>query len=270
MKSFEHITAESFEQASAQLKKGKAGGTVVMAGGTDLMNVLKQALLPEYPETVINLKEIPGSSGILDQGDYIEIGALTKLVDVVESPIIGEKVSGMAEAAHSIATPLVRNTGTVGGNVCQDVRCWYYRYPHEGGGRMVCARKGGEQCYAIQGESRYHSIFGGMKTGLTPCTVECPASTDIPAYMEKLRAGDYDAAAEIIMRANPMPMITSRICPHPCQNKCNQNHYGDQVNVHAVERKLGDYILENASNFILHRQMKPVRKLALSVPGPAA
>ncbi|NCB74350.1 MAG: FAD-binding protein [Clostridia bacterium] len=266
MKTFEHYTSKTFEEASELLKQGK---NVVVAGGTDLFGTMSKAILPEYPEAVIDLKEISEGEGIKDNGGTIEIGALTKLADVVDSQIILKKAPAMAQAAHSVATSIVRNTGTVGGNVCQDVRCWYYRYPHEGGGRFLCQRKGGAECYAVHGDNRYHSIFGGMKAGITPCTRECPAGTDIPAYMEKLRAGDYDGAAEIIMEVNPMPMITSRICPHPCQDKCNQLGNGDCVNIHAVERSMGDYILADIGKFYPAPKTETGKKLAVIGAGPS-
>ncbi len=266
MKSFKHITARTFEEASEKLKQGE---NAVIAGGTDLMGVMNKAILAKQPETIIDIKEIPEGYGIKDKGDHLEIGALTKLVDLVESPAIQKKVPIVAEAAHSVATGLVRNAGTIGGNICQDVRCWYYRYPHEGGGRFDCQRKGGNECYAVHGDNRYHSIFGGMKAGVTPCTKDCPAGTDIPAYMEKLRAGDYDGAAEIIMNVNPMPMITSRICPHPCQDKCNQLGSGDCVNIHTVERSVGDHILANASKFYTAPKTETGKKVAVIGAGPS-
>ena len=139
-----------------------------------------------------------------------------RLVDIEESPLVAQELEAVQEAARSIASPIVRNAATIGGNLCQDVRCWYYRYPDNIGGRLLCARKGGEECYAIHGKNQYHSIMGGMKTGGTECSLECPAGTDIPAYMQKIREDDWDAAAEIILRANPMPMLTSRVCPHTC------------------------------------------------------
>ena len=85
---------------------------------------------------------------------------------------------------------------------------------------------------------------------MTPCTQGCPAHTDISAYMEKLREGDVDEAARIILRANPMPAITSRVCAHFCQEKCNREQYDERVNVGAVERYVGDYILEHHERFM--------------------
>ena len=238
MKKFSHINAGSFEEASEALKSYEKAQPV--AGGTDLIGTLKQNLLPDYPELLVNLKEIPDTGYIRDNGDTVSIGALTKLCDIEESGLLAGGLNAVREAARSIASPIVRNAATMGGNLCQDVRCWYYRYPDNIGGRLMCARKGGEECYAIHGRNQYHSVMGGMKAGITPCSAECPAGTDIPAYMQKIREDNWDGAAEIIMQVNPMPMLTARVCPHTCQTKCNQCQHGDSVSIHSVERALGD------------------------------
>ncbi|MDR1509280.1 MAG: FAD binding domain-containing protein [Synergistaceae bacterium] len=261
MRPFEHKNATTFEEASTLLTQVENGKAAVLAGGTDLLNGFKQAILAEYPDSVINLKSIPGSAGISNDGAGVTIEALTTLTDIAESDAVREKAVALAEAAHSVASPLIRNIGTIGGNICQDVRCWYYRYPHSAGGRMNCARKGGATCYAVRGENRYHSILGGMKAHVSECTKGCPAGTDIPAYMAKIREGDWDTAARIVMRVNPMPMITSRICPHPCQDDCNQTQYGDCVSIMCVERSLGDYILDRAEVFYA----KPVKETGKNI-----
>ena len=100
---------------------------------------------------------------------------------------------------------------------------------------MVCRRKGGDHCYAEQGDNRYHSIFGGVRMGTTACRAACPAGTDISAYMEQVRLGNFAGAAQIIMDVNPMPMITSRVCAHFCQAACNQNGHGESVAIRNVE-----------------------------------
>lgn len=264
MRPFELINVKSFEEAAER----KAKSADLMAGGTDLLNVYKHGLLEEHPQYVLNLKTIPDSEGIEEDDRWLTIKAMTKLSEIGESELINSKAKGLAQAALSVATPLIRNVGTIGGNICQDVRCWYYRYPHEAGGRIDCSRKGGAVCYAIQGENRYHSIFGGRKTHADPCTKGCPAGTDIPAYMEMIRKGKWDEAARIIMKVNPMPMLTSRICPHPCQDSCNQRQYGDCVQIHCVERTLGDYILKNASRFYVGPEKETGKKAVIVGAGP--
>jgi NADPH-dependent glutamate synthase beta subunit-like oxidoreductase/CO/xanthine dehydrogenase FAD-binding subunit len=269
MRHFEYMQAESFADASAALKEREGGRMAVMAGGTDLLGVLKENILEDCPETVIGLKGIKEADYIKTDGDKVEIGAMTKLSKIASSEEIAGRVPILAEAAYSVATPIIRNVATIGGNICQDVRCWFYRYPHQIGERFDCMRKGGNECYAIRGDNRYHSIFGGMKTHATPCAAGCPAATDIPAYMERIRAGDIHTAANIIMEANPMPMITSRVCAHDCQLKCNRTETDESVAIHLVERKIGDYILENSDKFFAPPAKETGKKVALVGSGPA-
>lgn len=269
MKYFEHESAATFDEAVSLLKESPKGKTVVMAGGSDLIGVLKEQILEDYPEKVVDLKTVRGGEYIKQDGDTIEIGALTKLCDIVKSDLLNEKAPVLSQAARSVATPLIRNVATMGGNICQDVRCWFYRYPHGIGGRMDCMRKGGKECYAVMGDNRYHSIFGGMKVHTTPCSVQCPANTDIPAYMERLRQGDVEGAAHILMEANPIPMITSRVCAHTCQEQCNRCGSDESVSIHGVERYVGDYILEHPDTFYRAPETETGHKVALVGAGPA-
>ena len=274
MKNFEHVNVKSFDEAGEVLKSGKKGSKVVIAGGTDLVTELRTNILPNYPDTLVNLKSINGGS-IEETADSITIGALTKLADIVDSSVVTEHAAALQEAAHSVATPLVRNTATIGGNICQDVRCWYYRYPEDGGGIFECYRKGGAECYAIRGENRYHSIFGGMKIGLTPCAKQCPANTDIPGYMEEIRKGNIDGAARILMMYNPMPALTSRVCAHLCEGKCNRNVYhtknlqDEPVSIHNMERFVGDHIFAHAEEYYQAPAQETGKKIGVVGAGPA-
>lgn len=265
MKHFNYTSATSYEEAAELLREGN---TVLMAGGSDLIGVLKDKLLPDYPEHIVSLGAMSDSAYIEEDEKSYRIGAMTKLNDLAENGLLKSGMPILPEAAHSIASPLIRNSGTVGGNLCQDVRCWFYRYPDIAGGALNCVRKGGEQCYAIHGDNRYHSVYGGMKAGTPPCKEECPAGTDIPGYMEQLRIGNMDRAAEILMRVNPMPMFTGRVCAHTCQSMCNQNKYGDSVNIHACERTLGEYILANAEKFYAAPQNETNKKVGIIGSGP--
>lgn len=262
MRPFNHLNAKSLDEAIAALQKGEAN---VLAGGVDLLGTLKDNISPEYPRTVINLKTIPGLDYIKEEDGVLKIGATTRLADIGRSEVVRKAAPALAEAAEATATPNIREMGTLGGNIAQLPRCWYFRKLEN---RFYCDRKGGNTCYAIQGDNRYHSIFGGLKPHASPCTQECPAGTDIPAYMAELRKGNWDAAAEIILKANPLPMFTSRICPHPCQDKCNQCEYGDGVNIHAVERSLADYIMEHADKYYAAPAKETGKKVAIIGGGP--
>ncbi len=269
MRYFEHTDARSFEEASQLLESAEAGKKVVIAGGSDLIGVLRERILEQAPDQVINLKTIPDSAYIKSDGWTIKVGALTKLKDITSSAEIKEKLPALAQAAASVATPLIRNVATIGGNICQDVRCWFYRYPQEVGGRLDCSRKGGDICYAINGDNRYHSIFGGMKAHAAPCESSCPAGTNIPGYMAKLREGDIEGAANIVLQANPIPMITSRVCAHFCQEHCNRAVSDENLATGNVERFVGDYVLENVDKFYAPPTKETGKKIAIVGSGPA-
>jgi xanthine dehydrogenase YagS FAD-binding subunit len=170
MKPFRHINARTITDAiSALSKKSK-----ILAGGTDCLGVLKNRVLPIYPETLVNIKTIPGLRYIKENAEGLKIGALTTLADIAESPIIRERYGVLANAAESVASPQIRNMGTIGGNLCQDVRCWYYRCSPLTGRSYLCYRKGGRECFAVAGDNRYHAIIGGKA-----CFAVCPSDTAI-------------------------------------------------------------------------------------------
>ena len=266
MKNLTYKNPASVEEAVSFLMEP---GTVAMGGGTDLLGVLKDGLLPEYPGQVVNLKNIPGLNRIEEQEDGLHIGAAATLRDVADSPVVGSRWPALQTAAKSVATPNLRNTATVAGNICQDIRCWYYRYPDILGGKINCARKSGHLCSAMMGENRYHSIFGAAKVCETPCTGKCPAHTDISAYMEMVRAGEYESAARVLLEVNPMPAITSRVCAHFCMEGCNRNTYDESLNVGSIERFLGDYILEHADQFLTKPERENGKHISIVGSGPA-
>jgi len=263
MKNFTHVNAASLEEASLLLtKNGKAR---VIAGGTDLLGALKGNIHAEYPELLINLKTIPDLDYIREQDGCIRIGALTKLHDIARDQLIQEKYSALAEAAATVATPQIRHMATLGGNLCQETRCWYYQHPEN---HFHCLRKGGDICGALVGENRYHSIMGAMRMQTTPCSAHCPAGTDIPDYLESIRAGNLDKASRIILKSNPFPAITGRVCPHYCQEVCNRQEFDQAVSIREVERYLGDYILEHSERFFQPPGIETGKHIAVVGSGP--
>jgi xanthine dehydrogenase YagS FAD-binding subunit len=173
MKSFEHIHARSLPHATELLVR-HGNKARLMAGGTDLLGLLKTKAAPAYPELVINIKCIPDLETIHEDEMGLRIGALAKLADVADSPEVKKNCPMLAKAALSVATPQIRYMGTLGGNLAQETRCWYYRYPNEIGGRIMCKRKGEGPCLAVTGDNRYHAIFGGKK-----CFAVCPSDTAV-------------------------------------------------------------------------------------------
>jgi len=157
VKRFAHIDALTVGEAVSHLRRYGNGASAI-AGGTDLLGKMKDGILPRYPEAIVNLKTIPGLDFIREERGMLTIGALTRLQDIATHSGIECRYAALAEAARKTASPNLREMGTLGGNICQDIRCWYYRSPNN---RFPCLKKGGGRCYAIDGDNRYHSIFGG-------------------------------------------------------------------------------------------------------------
>jgi xanthine dehydrogenase YagS FAD-binding subunit len=143
----------------------------ILAGGTDILSRLKGMILPNPPLTLVNIKNIPNLAYIKEEGGMLKIGALTKLVDITESTVVQGNYLALAQAAGKVGGPQHRNMGTIAGNLCQEVRCWYYRSEHNA---FNCFRKGGTVCFAVAGDNRYHAILGGSS-----CFAVCPSDTAI-------------------------------------------------------------------------------------------
>jgi xanthine dehydrogenase YagS FAD-binding subunit len=157
MKAFNHVNAKSLAEVQTALADGK---TDLIAGGTDLLGTLKDRILRTYPETVINIKTVDGLDFIKEEGGMLKIGAATRLADIAANDTIKKSYTALSQAASRVATPHVRDMATLGGNIAQLHRCWYFRKPEN---RFDCIRKGGSTCFAMTGDNRYHSIFGAEK-----------------------------------------------------------------------------------------------------------
>jgi NADPH-dependent glutamate synthase beta subunit-like oxidoreductase/CO/xanthine dehydrogenase FAD-binding subunit len=266
MRRFKHLNARTLQEAGSVLKK-QQGKARIISGGTDILGQMKDDILPAYPEVLINIKTIPGLSYIKEEENWLKIGALTPLKDIANNAVIKDKYTALAQAAHRVASPNIREMGTIGGNICQSNRCWYYWSP---GNRFNCMRKGESRvCYATVGDNRYHSIFGATKITETPCSSECPNNVDIPAYLSKIRNNDLPGAAQILLGNNPIPAITGRVCPHFCEQKCNRADFDESVSINSVERFMGDYILENASRMYTSPEKQAEKSIAIVGSGPA-
>jgi xanthine dehydrogenase YagS FAD-binding subunit len=152
MASFELLQPASIADAQKLLQQ-HGEDAWVMAGGMDTFDWLKDRI--RKPKFVVDLSGIEELKGIRTSSDGIEIGAITTLTEVVKHPLIREKYSLLAEAAELVASPQIRNQGTIGGNVSQDARCWYYR------AGWPCYRAGGNMCYADTptARNREHAIL---------------------------------------------------------------------------------------------------------------
>lgn len=179
MVNFEYIDAKSLGDVPDLLGK-RWGESEILAGGTDLLDRLKERL--DTPKRVINIKGLKELHGI-QNGDGLKIGTLTTIAELAADERVHKSYPVLAEAAASIATPQLRNMGTVGGNLCQRPRCWYYR-----GLEYKCLKKGGAKCYAAEGLNKYNAILGGGPSFIVHPSDSAPALIALGAKIELLSA----------------------------------------------------------------------------------
>jgi xanthine dehydrogenase YagS FAD-binding subunit len=165
MKPFDYVRAGSAKDAAALLAETK--GAMLKASGTDLVDRMKSFI--DTPSRVVSLTGAAGLDAISVEGGVTRIGALVTLAKLAENLKEGP-LSALGRAAGDAATPQIRNVATVGGNLCQRPRCWYYRL-----GEVSCLKKGGKECPAIKGDNRYHAIFETQ-----PCPIVHPSNLSGP------------------------------------------------------------------------------------------
>jgi xanthine dehydrogenase YagS FAD-binding subunit len=190
MPAFELFQPSSVADAQ-QLLTQHGADAWVLAGGMDSFDWLKDRI--KKPKAVVDLSGIEELKGVRSTGDGIEIGAMTTLTDVVNNPIIKEKYSLLAEAAELVASPQIRNQGTIGGNVSQDARCWYYR------AGWPCYRAGGNLCYADtpEGRNREHAILHAERCVAVNPSDTAPALIALDAkFVIRTRKGERVVDAE--------------------------------------------------------------------------
>ncbi|HYR79118.1 MAG TPA: FAD binding domain-containing protein [Candidatus Dormibacteraeota bacterium] len=248
MNRFEVIAPVDLASASRLLAED---GHVALAGGVDVLDLAKQNIVA--PVALVNLKGLKSLGGIeVRPSGELRLGATAKLSEVAEHRAIRAKFAAIADAAGEAATPQIRNLGTVGGNIMQRPRCWYFRNPD-----VNCLKKGGDKCYAIGGLNRYHSILGGgpsyivHPSNLAPALVAFRASARIVGpsgervvELEKFFAlPTVDPKRENLLQAGEI--ITEVIVPAPAANSRS-------VYVEAREKQSFDWPLVSAAVVIEH------------------
>jgi xanthine dehydrogenase YagS FAD-binding subunit len=162
MRSFAYVRASTPEEAARTLGAGE--NRHILAGGTDILPLAKDEIVT--PGTLVDISEWSGGRGTREEGESLVIGALTTLSEIADDAKVKAQYAALAEACKSAATPQLRNMGTIGGNLLQQTRCWYFRGPFD------CWLKGGDKCYARHGENELHSIFA---TAESPCVSAHPS-----------------------------------------------------------------------------------------------
>ncbi|MFH1570782.1 MAG: xanthine dehydrogenase family protein subunit M [Gemmatimonadota bacterium] len=200
MTPFEYVTPRSLKELPELLADGRAA---ILAGGTDLLDRLKERT--DRPERVVNIKGLKELQGI-DAAGGLNIGALARIAAVAGDGRVRERYRALSEAAASIATPQLRNMGTLGGNLCQRPRCWYFR-----GAGYRCLKKGGHTCFAAEGRNRFHAIFGRG-----PCYIVHPSDA-APALVA------LDASLDIQGLQGPRQVPVADFFRLPHQNLWQEN-----------------------------------------------
>ena len=225
MKQFDLYEPTSITEATGFLGQFGAKARVV-GGGSDLLGgVMKDWVTGKgmpLPDQIIDLTTIPDLKGIKSGADGFRIGATTTLSELIEDPDLSAQVPLLAQAAASVASPLIRNFGTLGGNINQRPRCWFFR-----GENFACYKKGGDFCYAVTGDNRYHAIIGGelcyivhpsdTATALlalnAQSTVAGPSGTRTVAFDEYFHGPREDVLTENVLKPNEV--MTEVFVPTP-------------------------------------------------------
>jgi xanthine dehydrogenase YagS FAD-binding subunit len=216
-KHIEYVNVRTINEAVSLLDKYEEAK--IVAGGVDLVRLMRNEVIA--PKVLVNIETIPDLAYITEDAEGLKIGALATINDIETSAIIKDRYSLLAEAAHLVAAPQIRNMVTIGGNLCQDVRCWYYTSSPVTGRSFFCYRKGGTYCYAVAGDNRYHAIFGAnechaaFSSDMAPALLALEAKVKIASPtaeriipLEEL----YTPLGNIL---NPNEMITELRVPTP-------------------------------------------------------
>jgi xanthine dehydrogenase YagS FAD-binding subunit len=190
MPGFELYQPTQLEDALALLDRYRKDGWT-MAGGNDSLSWFKERV--KRPKAVIDITGIVALKGVRETTDGLEIGSLTTVTEIERHPVIRSKYRVLADAARRVASPQIRNTGTIGGNLAQDTRCWYYRYG------LPCYRAGGNTCFADtpEGVNREHALFDSDRCVAVSPSDTAPALVALDAKMViRSSKGERVASAE--------------------------------------------------------------------------
>jgi xanthine dehydrogenase YagS FAD-binding subunit len=185
LKAFSYVNAANEKEAVAALSGATRGRLLPMAGGMDLLGMMKDFIVS--PEKIVSIRGLDQSITSADGG--LRIGAAVKIADLIGHAQVRRLYPALVTAAEGVGTPQIRNLGTVGGNIMQRPRCWYFRNEE-----FHCLKKGGSRCFAVEGENQYHAIFGDG-----PCHIIHPSSLAVPviAYGARFRVAGSRGSREI-------------------------------------------------------------------------
>jgi len=206
MQSFAYVNPATVEEAVGQLA-ARWGEADVLAGGTDLISLMKENL--HAPKRVVNIKSIKALEGIRKTAAGLRIGALVTMDELAKSELVRTSYAALAQAAAGIPSPQIRHMGTVGGDLCQRPRCWYYR-----DGFGLFATKDGKPLVP-DGENKYHAIFGGGPAYFVSASSLGPALVALGARVKLVSAKGAREVAAALRKANGMHWIDAPVSGGP-------------------------------------------------------
>ncbi len=264
MPPFEYISARSIDEAVALLSQT---GRVAMGGGTDLLTQVRDGVVAA--DRLVGLAAIPGLDDISETADGgLAIGAAATIADVAEHPLVRSRYAALAEAAEGLATPQIRNEATIGGNLAQRPRCWYYRSP-----LIPCLKKGGDRCYALAGNTRLLCVTGGDRCFIVHPSDTAVALSALDARVEilgpnggrDLAMGEFFAGpVRDVKRENvlePGELLTRVVLPLVVRDR--------SVYIKVRERESGDFALVSVAAALYLKDDGAIDKARIALGGVA-
>jgi xanthine dehydrogenase YagS FAD-binding subunit len=205
MKTFSNSNARDFQHAVSLLQQTRQSGQAasLIGGGSDLLGMVKERIVT--PDVLVNLKTIKGLDQVKSSNTGVNVGGLITLDMLSRNDVIRQQYSVLAEAAETVATPQIRNVGTLAGNVCQRPWCWYFR------NGFPCYKNGGTTCFSFGGENQFHAIFGGG-----PSYIVHPSDTAVALLA-------LDAKLRIVAPSGERVVSAADFFALPQQNPAREN-----------------------------------------------
>jgi xanthine dehydrogenase YagS FAD-binding subunit len=217
MKALINQNPRDLQQAVTLAEQARAQGqqAMVAGGGSDLLGMVKERIVS--PDVLIHLRAIKGMDQVTASGGFVKIGGLITLDALSHHPVILRDYAVLAEAAGSVATPQIRNAGTLAGNVCQRPWCWYFR------NGFPCYKAGGNTCFSFNGENQFHAIFGGG-----PSFIVHPSDTAVALLA-------LDAKFHVLGPKGERTVAAADFFVLPRQNAARENSLGDDEVLASIE-----------------------------------
>jgi xanthine dehydrogenase YagS FAD-binding subunit len=242
MKTFANVSARDPRQAATLARQARSDGRTASfsSGGTDLLALVKERIVT--PDLLINLRTLKGLDQITPASGGVNVGGQISLDALSHDPRIRRDYAVLAEAAESVATQQIRNFGTLAGNVCQRPWCWYFR------NGFPCYKAGGNQCFSVTGENRFHAIFGGGPSFIVHPSDTAPALVALdaqfrivgPAGERTVHAADFfvlpkqNAARENVLAEDEILVSIQLPAPRPGTRSTYHKELDREAWTHAV------------------------------------